>query len=395
MAWRSSFGAIVLLALVALHPSTAAPLRSMLKMMLGSVGMMTGEKTLKTMEPSFSSEMYKLFKESDTRCSRYFFALVMEWRNSMLRNSRFDIVAKDGLKLDISKALDGWRDTCYSRLEDEIQSELKTMSESAREQFKLFVKQDKRDLESKDKSFAIFSPAANSAIVKLRRLIGSPDGTASADQMNAAETFVGACDELTASRSIMRDNYARKTPASQRPYFPHIRFYDDCRRLLGLLKHGVEDPFKRAEAVKIFGEKLDKILVKGWCFADPEAKWSETAESDGERERSVAKAAYRFASIYREDIEGRLEFLKGSCSKAVADADDTIWLHLHLNLLRRKLSDQQILVIKRYSRYLEACKQLGKLEKEQIIKKATEKRGYNLPKLSTCFGCSSAKTNRR
>jgi hypothetical protein len=385
MSWRSSFGATVLLTLVALH-SSATPLRSMLEEMLGSVEVVAGTKTLETMERYFSSEMRSVWSDDRTKCSEKFFQMMRTWRYLVKHNSHVGIV---------DKALERWRDTCYSRLEGEIRSELQTMSESAREQFKLFVKQDERDLESKDESLAISFHSENSAIAKLHRLIGSPDGAASTDQLNAAKTFVGACNELTASRSIMRANYARKTPASQRPYFPHIRFYDDCRLLLDFFlgERDIDYLLKRARWVETFGDKLDKILVKGWRSADPEAKWSETAKSDGKRERLVAEAAYLLAKSCIGTIDYWLKFTKDRCSEAFADVN-TIWLHLRLHLLRRKLSNQQILVIKRYSRYLEACKQLGKLENEQIIKKATDKQGYKLSKLSTRFGGSNAKTNR-
>jgi hypothetical protein len=412
MAWRSSFGATALLALVALHSSTlielasseqltenrerleqtdisptAEPVRLTLEKMLGLDQIETEDGTMKTKGTPLWTSMLDLWQQDETNCGDDFLATLDRWYGLLYPR----------VGNEVWNAIRNWKDTCYSRLEDEIQSELKAMSESTREQFKLFVKQDRRDFRSKYKSFAVSSPPLNSAIGKLRRLIGSPDDTAKASQRKLVESFVSACKEMAASRSIIRANYASKTPRSS-PYFPHIRFYDDCRRLLDLFtgEEQIEDSFRRNDWVETFGEKLDEILVDGSSKADPETKWSETVESDGERERSVAKAAYQFAKTSMGTIEEEwLNILNEQCSEAVAGADDTIWLHLHLNLLRRKVSDQQILVIKRYSRYLEACKQLGKLEKEQIIKKATEKRGYNLPKLSTCFGCSSAKTNRR
>jgi hypothetical protein len=407
MAWRSSFGATVLLALVALHSSTlielasseqfnenrerleqtdispaAEPVRLTLENMLGLDQIETKTDIKKTADPPLWAALLDLWQQDATNCGGDFLSILEIWYR------QFETL----LESEQLSAIRNWKDTCYSRLEEKIQSELKAMSESTREQFELFVKQD--DYRSKDKFLIVPFPSTNLAIGKLRRLIGSPDGTVSANHLELAERFMSACKEMVANRSIMRANYARETPASRQLYFPHIRFYDDCSRLLDFLrdKRAIEGLLKPPKQIEIFGEKLDKILV-GWSKADPETKWDETAESDGERERAVAKAAYQFA---KADIHGNIKVLlhslKRLCSIAVADLGHGIWLHLHL--LRHRHSDQRILVLERYSRYLEACKQLGKLEDEQIIKKAREKRGYNLPNLSTCFGCSSAKTNR-
>jgi hypothetical protein len=406
MAWRSSFGATVLLALVALHSSTlielasseqfnenrerleqtdispaAEPVRLTLEKLLGS-DQIYAKDNKDIADLLLLKALRDMWQKDETNCSDDFISTLDLWY------WRFDML----LESEQLSAIRNWKDTCYSRLEEKIQSELKAMSESTREQFELFVKQD--DYRSKDKFFVVPLPSANSAIGKLRRLIGSPDGAVSESQERLADRFVNACKEMVAKRSIMRANYARETPASRQLYFPHIRFYDDCSRLLDFFTDGrlIDGSLWPSVEIKIFGEKLDKILV-GWSKADPETKWSETAESDGERERAVAKAAHQFAKAYnRGTIEDWLQLLKGHCSVALADVDDTIWLFLHL--LGYKISNKQIRILQRYSRYLEACKQLRKLENDQIIKKATEKWGYNLPNLSTCFGCSSAKTNR-
>jgi hypothetical protein len=80
-------------------------------------------------------------------------------------------------------------------------------------------------------------------------------------------------------------------------YFPHIRFYDYCGRLLEFeFSAGEIDlALEWAANVEGFGEMLDKILANGLSTADPETMWSKTAESVSEREQSVARAAVRFA----------------------------------------------------------------------------------------------------
>jgi hypothetical protein len=113
---------------------------------------------------------------------------------------------------------------------------------------------------------------------------------------------------------IREPNTGRGHPGRQSHTFRHIRFFDYCRRLLDLESsaQGFIGDFRREDYFKHFGEKLDQIQKRSRSKADSEAKWSETAESGRERERSVAKAAYRFAEAHEgRTIEDWLYSLKG------------------------------------------------------------------------------------
>jgi hypothetical protein len=390
MAWRSSFGAIVLLALVALHPSTAVPLRSMLKMMLGSAGMMTGEKTLKTMEPSFSSEMYKLFREGDTRCSGKFFELVKDWRDLVIESS---CQVRKSLASGISDAIERWRETCYTHLEKKIQSELDATSKSTREHFELFVEQDRRECTPEGQPYSECQLCDKSIYVvgKLRRLIGSAKDSDVAE-LRAAERFVSACKELAASDSIKRTNYEEWTPLSTEPYFAHIRFYDFCRRLLDLdlSVQNIDNREDRTAFARRFSEKLDKIQAQSPSSVNPEGLLSETAKSGRERERSVAEAVLRVAGlnpnrILQDDdmkytLKGTLNRLRLECSRVLDQVDNLAWMHQHMyDLLGRKREDKGAPYAEQNLRYSDACKQLGELKDEEIIKATDRQEETPLP----------------
>jgi hypothetical protein len=385
--------------------------RSMFKGMLGSE---IDVPNVVVDHPYFKT-IFDWWQADETNCSEEFFDLVRKWAGHWTN--------------DMWKALKTWKKTCYSRIEGTIQSELEAMKESTREQFKLFVEQDQAECRSEGSSEcrSFFSP--NMTINKLRRVIGSPKDT-DVDELRAAERFVSACKEMTASDSIKRSNYKKWTPRSTEPYFPHTRFYDFCRRLLdfeSLAQKFIYD-FRLRDNFIHFGEKLEQIQKRRRSKADPEAEWGETAESGRERERSVIGAVAqaveqlsktRIPSVLdiaddgesTRRLEGQLRSLRSSCLWVLDHVDNLYWMHQHmyrlmglegsdqqmldrvdnLNWMHRymyrlmvlKGSDQQVLEIKRYLRYSEACKQLGKVKDEEIIE-TVEKRKRG--KFTTCFG---------
>jgi hypothetical protein len=120
---------------------------------------------------------------------------------------------------------------------------------------------------------------------------------------------------------------------------------------------------------------LDKILVHGRHRADPEARWSETA-ANGERKRSVAEAAVRFAERVTSDLEISkieiLNYLKQFCRAKLRRAGNFVWMHQHMDVLMglERGAQRTHHTDKRNLKYLEACKRLGELENEEIIEAA-------------------------
>jgi hypothetical protein len=151
--------------------------------------------------------------------------------------------------------------TDYSNQEPRLQFELDAMSDSSRKHFELSVEQDQHECTSDGRSLCTAFNIQEGMNGKLRRLIGWPKN-AQADQLEVAKGFVSACEEMTASDSIkaMGTICMASTLCSMKPYFPHIRFYDFCRRLLDLnpSKEKIEDSLARAKMFKYFGRKLDK-----------------------------------------------------------------------------------------------------------------------------------------
>jgi hypothetical protein len=191
MAWQSSFGATVLLALVALHSSTLIGLvspepvqldenpdrlkqtdisppvervRSMLEEMLRlDHSIKVDEEMLKSM-PSYWDEMLSLWQEDETKCGEDFSSLAHKWHRW----------ADVTLRYEILDAIVMWEGVCYSRLEDKIQSELQSdaITELTREHFGLFAEQDERECRSEGRFECMLFRISNSVIGKLRRLIG-------------------------------------------------------------------------------------------------------------------------------------------------------------------------------------------------------------------------------
>jgi hypothetical protein len=244
MAWRSSFGVTVLLALVVLCLSmlielassdpvqldkdrvqldftpTDEKVRSMLERMLG-LKIKVRDELWTGVKSDIFDNMFDLWQADETKCSHIFFIWAEEW------SRRLNAIDGGALIGVISK----WKKTCYSRLEGTIQSELETMKESTREQFQLFAEQDQAECRSEGNFKCLLFSSPDLMINKLRRVIGSPKDT-DVDELRAAERFVSACKEMAASDAIKRTNYEESTPRSTEPYFPHIRFYDYCERLL-------------------------------------------------------------------------------------------------------------------------------------------------------------------
>jgi hypothetical protein len=344
--------------------------------------------------PKYFDTMFDLWQTDETNCSGIFLELARKWRKWT------DVGNKD----DIWEAISTWRDTCYSRLEGAIQSELEAMKESTREQFKLFAEQDQAECRSEGSSKCLSFFRSNSMINKLRRVIGSPKDT-DVDELRAAERFVSACKEMAASDSIKRTNYEESTPLSTEPYFPHIRFYDYCERLLDVesLAQDLNEYFRWQGNFKYFGEKLDQIEERSRSKAKP----GKTAENVRERKRSVTEAAAqvvewnlnRILSAYWDRMrktemeslkpESQLTALREECLGVLDQVDNLNWLHQHMySLMDIERSDQQMLEIERYLRYSEACKQLGGVKDEEIIE-TDKKRRRGI--FTTCSARGNAK----
>jgi hypothetical protein len=385
----------VLLALVALHSSTLIELASserlqkngarlkpaedciedqrvssMLEEMLGSE-IEERKGISKDMYPSFWDLTLRLWQADETKCAGDLFALLAGW----LRTAK-----KKKFKDTIRNAITRWGDTCYSRLEVKIQSQLGTMSDLTRKHFELFTEQDQRECRSEGGPGCLFLVNSNSAFGVLRQLIGSPEGVPSADQLGAARRFVSACKEMTDSDSIKttRTQFQNLRPDSTQSYFPHIRFYDYCRQLLDfdLSTREFDDVLRQADYVNYFGRELGKIFAQGQSRADFEKISSETAESVSERERSVAEAAVRFATWHLDRFplsrdgefltQGRrLDLLRNECSKVLHKVDNLIWMYQHVHdLVGHEHLGQRTSRTERNLMYSAACKQLVQLENE-------------------------------
>jgi hypothetical protein len=393
MAWQS-FGATVLLALVALielassepvHENRerlehlAQQVNAMLEEILGS-----GQFAISTANGHESwTAMIDLWQKDETKCGHGFFSELRRWA----------LWADKTTKSDLSNAIiETWEETCYTRLEEKIQSELNTMNKSTREHFELFAMQDQHECKSRTGCLSFHT--SNLAIGGLRRLIGWPEGAPSADQLEAAERSVSACKEMTASDSIKttRTQYLKWTPSSPEPHFPHIRFYDYCKELLEIDSRLELDP-----GVRRFGEELDKIRACGLSKVE-----SDKMSSESEQKRLVAKAAVRFAKGYKQlyfhkgdaavlgrDHNVQWNDLKISCSIMLDRAANIVWMHQHIyQLLRREGLDQRTPETERNLRYLKACRQLGELENKEIIE-MTKKSHKAFTLIERCFGHSS------
>jgi hypothetical protein len=415
MAWRSAFGATVLLALVALHASTALPtVHDMLVEMAGSDNIQTLETGLETMVPDDRDRMLDFWQDKALRCSEYFFGHAKRWHNLVCIEG--PLMDSDPTCRKLWDTIGKWEKTCYSRLEKEVQSELDAMSVSTREQYKLFAEQDQRECRSGGQPALLLFDKSIKVVGKLRRLIGSPKDT-DADELKVAERFVSACREVIASDSIQtaRTGYEEQTPYSSWPHYPHIRFYDFCRRLLelDLSIEKIDNKDSRATIAVRFSEKLAEIQERSQSKANPEALLSETAESVRERERSVAEAAVQIAernpnlirragdTEWVQAVENELKRLRDQCSYVLDQVANLIWMHQHMyDLLDREREDQGTAYDEQNLMYSEACKQLGQLKNEEIMKvaglgadgSATEKRKprNSIPSLLTYFGSKSA-----
>jgi hypothetical protein len=383
MAWRSSFGATVLLALVALHSSTALPtVHDMLAEMSGLDKIRGLGKDIDTKARKSREKMLDMWQNNESRCRDLFFDSCLEWyRWACVRDPQMLSASTCTRAWGIVQK---WKVTCHSRLEKKIQSGLAAMSASTREQFKLFAEQDKREYES-NSEWSSFDGSI-SLIAKLRQSIGSPRKT-DADELRAAEGFVSACKEMAASKSIKtaRTKYEKETPSSPEPHFPHIRFYDYCRRMLKLdLSIEKIDEQNHRAAIRFF-EKLAEIQERSQSKATPEALLSETAENVRELERSVAEAAVQIAeqnsnlirragdTEWVQAVENELKLLRDQCSYVLDQVDNLIWMHQHMyDILGRTRWSQDTAYAKRNLMYSETCRQLGKLDNEKIIKTVTE-----------------------
>jgi hypothetical protein len=277
-------------------------------------------------------------------------------------------------KEQIFSTLMNRREICFARLEKEIQSELNEMSESTLKHFKLFAEQDLKECRSGSVCTIVVS--TSTLIGKLRRLAGSPEDAA------AAKRFVSACKEVAGHDRLatIRAKYEPATPSSPKPYFPYVRFYDFCTDMFDPDFSGSEitDIPRPPDRVVRFGGKLDEILADGQS-EDLYTIWSEMAESD--RQRSVAKAALQHAEmnssfirqmVDRKWLEKKLNGLKKECQALLSGKEDLIFMRQHVPELMGlgRVGPIQREIDQKNMRYLEACKQLGELENEEIIKAA-------------------------
>jgi hypothetical protein len=376
MAWRSSWRSTVLLALVALHASTAMPtVYDMLREMsrsgkIGDLGTDIETNALQSLKRMLDFWL----RERESTCGDSFFELVAKWyRLTFLRDP---VILNSSTCTEVWDVIEKWKKTCYSRLEGEIQSELAAMSASTREQFKLFAEQDQRECESK--RICSSFDGSISLIGILRQSIGSPRES-DADELKAAEGFVSACKEMAASKSIKtaRTEYEARTPSSPEPRFPHIRFYDYCIRLLKLnvSVQTIDKQSQRAAKAILFSKKLAKIQKRS-IANHLRLLWGTT-----EPERSVAEAAVqivgwnhiRQAANAKSVLKNELSGLRHECSYLIDQVDNMIWMRRHMyDLLGQKPQSQGAAHAKRNLMYSEACCQLGKLDNEKIIKTVTE-----------------------
>jgi hypothetical protein len=252
------------------------------------------------------------------------------------------------------------REFCFSRLEREVQSELDAMSESTREHFKLFAELDQRECSSAPGSLCFIFGTQNLVFGKLRRLIGSPKEA----ELEVARGFVSACKEVAghARLATIRAKYEQATPSSTKPYYRHVRFYDFCHQLVGCLSFGNNCPHSNVPLeAEIIGRELGKTMS------------SEAATSGHEQEQSFFEAIVGYAksqskrvslSKKRKWLTKRFNDLREECLPVLSSYENFIWLH--------QLDPQAFNVaryyIEKYSRSLEVCEQLGKIENEQIIK---------------------------
>jgi hypothetical protein len=370
MSWRSSFGATVLLALVAIQSSESVD-RPPIPNDNPDASERQGSPIEDALLPRNNNQEDDLVKR------------VISGHEDASKCRHGEEVAMTGpvgepqFRELIFNAIMNRREKQNSRVEMEIQSELGAMSESTREHFKLFAELDRRECGSAPGSLCFIFGTLNLVIGKLRRLAGSPKA-AEADQLEVEKGFVSACKEVAGHDRLaaIRAKYEEVSPLSTQPYFPHIRFYDYCRRLFDFdsLSAEIDCALESAEHIKRFGQELDKILVHGRHRADPEARWSETA-ANGERESSVAEAAVRFIVWYTEEkclVERGLRRLRDECLSVLDHEGNLIWMHQHMyDLMGLERGGHQTRRTERSFRYLEACKQLGELEDyEEISKEA-------------------------
>jgi hypothetical protein len=267
------------------------------------------------------------------------------------------------------------RELCFSRLEEEMQSELDAMSESTREHFKLFAELDQRECSSAPGSLCFIFGNLNLVIGKLRRLIGSPKEA----ELEVAKGFVSACKEMAghAPLAIIRAKYEQATPSSAEPYYPHVRFYDFCRQLSNCLLDLKNCPYFNTPSYKV--EAIVKILDEGKTMS------SEAAKSGHEQEQLFFEAVVGYAKSRSEHVSlfnkrkwltKELNDLREKCLPVLSSNENFTWLH--------QLDPQGVISsgwprrqIEEYLRCLGACKQLGKIEDEQIIKAVMERQKLN------------------
>jgi hypothetical protein len=243
MSLRLSLGGVTaLLALVAIHSSESVDPEASPGASDGRSKSKPEEDPMRALVPAWMRSDYDHAK------------VVISWRKNgwecsngleSFALSRHKEKNNESFREQIYSALMSRRNFCFSRLEWKIQHKLDAMSESTREHFELFAVLDQRECTSEPGSLCFVFGTQNLVIGKLRRLAGSPEDAA------AAKGFVSACKEVAGHERLatIRAKYEAATPLSTRPYFPHIRFYDYCRRLLdfdllsakieGALKSGV------------------------------------------------------------------------------------------------------------------------------------------------------------
>jgi hypothetical protein len=336
MSWRSSFSATVLLTLVALHwspliglassetttagdgreqstgPSTHLPealskLNAALEYKMRQQG---GGVEVDTIE---MVDLFSSVQPDKDYCSNKTFIEQAHYAKHYLPYRKPDRY--------IYKIITKQLDICVNELEEQFEREFESLKESTRKHFESFVKEDhgKHDY---------FLLPTNTLLNKLRRVIGSPEGT-EVGNPEIGRGFLDACAETTdrlAGLMRVREDYKFYTIVSKE-YWPHIRFCDFCQALIGL------DLVKQLDWVhKNLVLKVDTIFRD---LGEQGTTSNEREKSDGQREGPIVEAAIKLAEAYlnakryheRLEFQSRLYHLKNECEFALIKADNFILMH--------------------------------------------------------------------
>jgi hypothetical protein len=402
MHWRSSFGATVLLALVALHWSPLIGLASSETTVAGDGREQSNGPSTRLGFPEALSKLNAMLEYNirefpvqgganvDMIEMVDLFSSVQPDKDycsnkTLIEQARYAIRYLTYREPDgyIYKIVTNQLDICVKELEEQFEREFESLNESTREHFESFVKEDhsKHDL---------FRLSKNALVDKLRRLIGSAEGT-EVGHPEIGRGFLDACAETTdrlAGLMRVREDYKSYTIVSKE-YWPHIRFCDFCQALIGL------------DLVKQLDWAHKRMVSRvGAIFRDLGEQGAETTsnereKSDGQREGSVVEAAIKLAEAYlnaklhyeRFQFQSALYNLENNCELALMSADDFILMHEIKGGGELEPSVEQKLG---YIKECEAYVKLGPKTLVERVKKAAAagQRNELIAKVTSCFGKS-------